>query len=38
MTMQRFGIYAIDIAMITVGLAIATPFVLLFAAPFLPGI
>ena len=38
MTMQRFGIYAIDIAMVAVGLAIATPFVLLFAAPFVPGI
>ena len=38
MTMQRFGTYAIDIAMVALGLAIATPFVLLFAAPFLPGI
>ncbi len=38
MTMRRFGTYAIDIAMVAVGLAIATPFVLVFVAPFLPGI
>ena len=38
MTIRRFGIRAIDIAMIALGLALATPFVLLFAAPFLPGL
>ncbi len=38
MTIRRFGICAIDIAMVAVGLALAAPFVLLFAAPFLPGI
>ncbi len=37
MTMRRFGTYAIDIVAVAVGLAIAIPFALLLAAPFLPG-
>ena len=37
MTLRRFGLCAIDLLAVLVGLAIAAPFVLVIVAPFLPG-
>ena len=38
MTARRFSLNAIDVLAVLVGIAIATPFVLVMAAPFVPGL
>ena len=38
MSIRRYSLRAIDLLAVLVGLAIATPFVLVIAAPFVPGL